>query len=252
MTSNRNIKTFGQQSAGYASARPQYPEALFDWISSQCSHHTLAWDCATGNGQAAQSLAKRFDTVQATDLSAEQIKHCIPASNISYRACPAEATPFDNRTFDLITVAQALHWFDFKRFWDEVRRVAKPGAFFCAWGYGLFEGDAALDNTLGDWVKARLDCFWAEGNRIIMRGYPSEDIKFPFERISAPDFKIEVSWSIEQVISFVETWSAYKIAIENSVLAKELDYRFREARHLFAGQTFDLVMPIDVVAARIE
>lgn len=127
-------KTFSVASAAYASGRPLYPTELFTWIASNCESHRKAWDCATGNGQAALGLAPHFECVEATDISAEQIEHCFPAPNISYSVQPAEQTMFPTSNFDLVAVAQALHWFDFERFWPEVWRTAKPNAFFCAWG----------------------------------------------------------------------------------------------------------------------
>lgn len=251
-TLNPNVATFGQRSDGYANSRPSYPEPLFDWIVSQCKEHHAAWDCATGNGQAARSLATRFDRVCATDLSKEQIAQGFDAPNISYSAAAAEDSGFEDNTFDLVTVAQALHWFDFTRFWAEVRRVAKPGAFFCAWAYVWPEIDSSIANQVLEPIKDLVDPFWAEGNRIIMRGYQPDEIQFPFEPLKAPAFSIEVDWTYEQFVAFIETWSAYKIAVAEPDTGAKIGKIIQAATSRYAGSSFEVSMPIQIVAAAIK
>jgi len=124
------LDLFSEKSDLYAQARPQYPQALFDFLSSCVVHHGSVWDCATGNGQAAVGLAKLFVHVQATDMSEQQIAHALTAENITYSVQSAERTNFADQQFDLITVAQALHWFDFEKFWPEVLRVLNPAECF--------------------------------------------------------------------------------------------------------------------------
>jgi len=132
------LDLFSEKSDLYAQARPQYPQALFDFLSSCVAHHNSVWDCATGNGQAAVGLAKIFSHVQATDMSEQQIAHALAADNITYSVQSAEHTNFADQQFDLITVAQALHWFNFEKFWPEGLRVLKPGGVFSAWAYDWF------------------------------------------------------------------------------------------------------------------
>jgi ubiquinone/menaquinone biosynthesis C-methylase UbiE len=165
--------TFAEAPHLYAAARPFYPPELFDWIASQCEERDVAWDCATGNGQAAVALSRRFRTVQASDVSPEQLSARFSAPNIVYSTQPAEETSFGSGTFDLVSVAQALHWFDFRRFWPEVRRVAKQGAFFCAWGYAWFAYPEEVETELILPVKRLLEPFWAAENRILWKGYPN-------------------------------------------------------------------------------
>ena len=134
MAAETPLNTFAEGSDVYALARPFYPAELFEWIAEQSPALDSVWDCATGNGQAALGLAAHFAAVEASDIAASQIGHGLASPSIRYSAQPAEATGFAEASFDAVTVAQALHWFDLPRFWAEVRRVAKPGAFFCAWG----------------------------------------------------------------------------------------------------------------------
>lgn len=250
-TPNANVQSFGMRSSGYARHRPTYPAELFDWILSNCPNRQRAWDCATGNGQAAISLAKHFAQVDATDLSAEQVAEGFRAENLTYKAAPAENSGFDDNSFDLITVAQAVHWFDYELFWPEVRRVARNGAFFCAWGYGFIEGDQVINAAVIDPALEMFDLFWARGNRIIMAGYQTADINFPFERLDAPELAIEVEWTVEDLVNFFHTWSAYKLMQEQN-LGAEVDSLFEGAKAGLADQTFALRMPISIAAGHID
>ncbi len=252
MSKNKeNIQSFAQQSSGYAANRPTYPNTLFTWINDQCANHNTAWDCATGNGQAAQAIAPYFDTVHATDISAEQVAHGLNADNVRYRAAPAEDSGFRDSVFDLVTVAQALHWFDHPRFWKEVKRVAKTNAFFCAWAYVWPNIDDMVRDQFIDPIKEMVDPYWAEGNRIVMRGYQPDELKLPFEPIAAPAFEISLTWRFEQLLGFVETWSAYKIA-EEKPIAGDIQAVITKAKSAFSGQSFDVSMPIHVLAAHIR
>jgi ubiquinone/menaquinone biosynthesis C-methylase UbiE len=158
--------TFALKSDEYVLARPRYPRALIEWLVVRAPGHGRAWDCATGNGQAAIDLAPYFAEVQATDVCAEQISQGLSVPNVHYSVRPAESTCFADRSFDLITVAQALHWFDFARFWVEVRRVARPGALFAAWGYAWFDCDSDVHAELVMPLRTLIDPFWAANNRL--------------------------------------------------------------------------------------
>lgn len=244
--------TFSRDSSAYARDRPVYPTALFDWMVSHCRARSAAWDCATGNGQAASRLAERFERVEATDISREQIGAGFRAGNVVYSVQPAERTCFADASFDLITVAQALHWFDFGSFWPEVRRVSKPGAFFCAWGYAWFEGDQMLQERFLDPMAALLAPYWATNNRILWHGYRSEEIAFPFERIAAPPFSIMLDWDIAAVIRFVQTWSAYKRALLDPERAAHIERLERNAIEGFAARgTMALALPLAIAAGTV-
>lgn len=245
--------TFSQQSDQYAQARPRYPRALFAWLSAQSNGHDAAWDVATGNGQAAVDLAPHFRQVQATDISNEQVGQGLPAANVTYSALPAEQTPFAPASFDLITVAQALHWFDYARFWPEVRRVAKPGALFCAWGYAWFDCDGEVADNLVLPLRELVAPYWAPNNRILWDGYRDDDIAFPFRRITTPPWQIQELWHLGQLIGYMQTWSAYKKAALDPATAAKLERLLDDARARLPQQTpLRLTMPLAVVAGRIE
>lgn len=245
-------QTFSVDSGGYARNRPLYPAALFAWIAAACRERGAAWDCATGNGQAALGLAGYFERVEASDVSVEQLAEGFSAPNVRYSAQAAERTDFPDGAFDLVAVAQALHWFDLDRFWPEVRRVAKPGAFFCAWGYSWFRCEVALREGFVDPLAALLEPYWAPNNRLLWDGYPSEDIRFPFERVAAPDFAIEAGWDIAEVVGNIRTWSAHKRALADPGPAAAIARLEADALARFADRgRMAIAMPLIVAAGPI-
>ena len=204
-----NAQTFSQSSDQYARHRPQYPVELFAWLSDICVGHDSAWDCATGNGQAAVSLANHFSRVEATDISEEQIRHHIVHQKVTYRICPAERTPFEDLSFDLITVATAFHWLDQAQFFREADRVLKPGGVLAVWAYGFFTVEPGIDRLIAAELYEPIDPFWAEGNRQMFHGY--RDVAFPFEELrDLPAFRMKMEWDLEQLTAFLRTWSAVK------------------------------------------
>src|SRR5690349_22780054 len=126
---------FSEKSAGYARSRPTYPEELFRLLAEHAPGRDRAWDCATGNVQAALGPARHFRHVEATDASAEQIANAIAAPGVTYSVQPAEKTTFADASFDAVCVAQAVHWFDADRFNAEARRVLKPGGVILVTAY---------------------------------------------------------------------------------------------------------------------
>lgn len=197
---------FSIQSALYAQFRPTYPAALYDYILSLVKEKDLAWDCATGNGQVARELAKHFKQVYATDISESQLKNAPQQPNITYQVAPAEKTNFKNQSFDLITVAQAIHWFDFDGFYQEVNRTLKPSGLLAVIGYGLMYINPAIDALVHKLYEDILGLFWDEERRYITEDY--QTIPFPFHEIEAPKFTIKTQWSFEQLVGYLNTWSA--------------------------------------------
>lgn len=203
-----NARTFSQSSDEYARHRPQYPDGLFAYLGDISPGHDSAWDCATGNGQAAVSLARYFTRVEATDISAEQIGHAHVHARVRYSVSSAEQAPFVDESFDLITVATAVHWFDRVKFHREADRVLKPGGILAVWTYGLFTVGAEIDSVVAREFMNPIDRFWAEGNRMVMNGY--RDLTLPFEEIRPPPFSMHVEWTLRQLAAFLRTWSAVK------------------------------------------
>jgi len=197
---------FSGHAAVYASFRPGYPPALFDFVTSLTPGRSLAWDCATGNGQAALGLADRFERVIATDASAAQLAQATPHPKVDYRQAPAEQSGLADRSVDLLTVATALHWFDFDRFYAEAERVLAPGGALAAWAYNLPRVTpeiSALIDRLGHGI---VKTYWPPERRWVDDDY--RDLPFPFERVQAPELWIEERWGLDRLLDYFGTWSA--------------------------------------------
>lgn len=209
METNATFKDhFSGRSADYTRYRPGYPPAMFAWLAGQTETHDLAWDCGCGNGQAAIGLVSLYRRVVATDPSRSQIGNAVPHDRIDYVVAPAEESGLDPASFDLITVAQALHWFEFDRFYAEVRRVAKPGGVLAAISYGEVRVEGAPDPVVSRFYHDLTGPYWPPERRYVDERYAT--IPFPFAEIEAPQFVMEVAWNLEQLAGYLKTWSAVK------------------------------------------
>jgi SAM-dependent methyltransferase len=202
---------FSPAAAAYARYRPRYPESLFGWLSSQAPKRERAWDCATGSGQAAVGLAAHFAQVVATDPSAAQLAHAERNERIGYAAMTAERSAIASRSVDVLTVAQALHWFDRDAFYAEVRRVLRPGGLIAVWSYALGAfGEPALDAALRRFYSETVGPYWPAERAIIDAGF--ERLEFPFEELHPPEVAMEAAWSFEHFAGYLSTWSAVQRA----------------------------------------
>lgn len=197
---------FSAHAADYAAARPGYPPELFAWIASATPDLGTAWDCATGNGQAARGLAGYFERVFATDASAEQIARARPDPRIDYRVAPAESPGLAPKSVAAVTVAQAIHWFEHERFFPAVRRALRPNGLVAVWCYGLFSIDPALDELFESFYEGPVGAFWPPERRLIDERYAT--LEFPFEELDAPEFRMRHRWSLARVLAYLRTWSA--------------------------------------------
>ncbi len=201
---------FASVTKGYAAHRPGYPPGLFNWLANIAPEKKLAWDCATGTGQAAVSLAGLFEHVWATDASHAQISGATPYPNITYQTAPAHASGMPDASADLVTVAQALHWFDLDSFYNEVRRVLKPEGVLAVWTYGVFktDGDGSdhIQELLDSFYCDTVGPFWPSERRHVEDGYTN--LSFPFSQLSPPDLSMSVDWSLSDLCGYLRSWSA--------------------------------------------
>ena len=179
---------------------------MYAFLFSCVSQKDAAWDCGTGNGQVAVELAAEFTRVCATDISTAQLQQAARKDNISYRCTRSENTGFPEHTFDLITVAQAIHWFDFDAFYQEVRRVGKPAGVVAVWGYGLTKISSHIDALVLEFYTDILGKYWDAERRHIDEAYAS--VPFPFRRLEAPEFAMNVEWTVDHFIGYLTSWSA--------------------------------------------
>lgn len=197
---------FSGVAAGYARYRPDYPAELFDWLAGVAPRRELALDCACGSGQATRPLALRFARVVATDASLQQLTGAEPIEDVLFAVAAAEAAPVAAATVDLVTVGQALHWFDLDAFCGEVRRVLVPGGIVAAWTYGLPRADdSEIEGIVRDFITGTLGPWWPPEIAHVLDGYAS--LALPFAEIETPSFDMTASWTLPRFLDFVRTWS---------------------------------------------
>lgn len=204
---------FSTNSDNYALFRPTYPKEIFTFINELDIPKNKVWDCGTGTGQVASVLSEIFERVEATDISQSQLENAIQKENIFYTKEPAEKTHFLDSYFDLVVVAQAIHWFQFDLFYKEVKRVSKKHSKIFVIGYGIFETEEPLNQCLLDFYRGPIHEYWDPERKYIDQMY--ETIPFPFEIMEVPKFTIEVNWNFEQLLGYLNTWSAVKHYIKD-------------------------------------
>jgi SAM-dependent methyltransferase len=210
----------------YAAYRPTYPAALMQFLADCCEERRMAWDCATGNGQTARALTPYFRRIIATDASAAQIEAAIAHPRIEYRVAAAESSGLPAQSLDLITVSQALHWFDIERFFDEALRVLVPGGVLSAWSYEMCSVAPAVDVLIRA-LYQEIDAWWPPERRLVEARYSG--IELPMPAIAAPAFEMTACWSADAMLGYLRTWSACQRCLrergQDPVLAIERSLR---------------------------
>jgi SAM-dependent methyltransferase len=207
---NRAVDHFSSTSKEYSFSRPIYPDILYKFLSEITPNKDIAWDCATGNGQAAIGLCKYFKNVIASDASKGQLEYQFSRNNIMYEMYPAEKADIRDNSVDLITVAQAAHWFDLDSFYKEVTRISKSNGVLAIWSYGMHKIDNDIDkiseklNVGGD-ILGR---YWPRETNYVKEDYKT--IPFPFKEFPSQKFEMTVNWNLDDLVCYMQTWSAVK------------------------------------------
>ena len=240
---------FSSQAPRYRAFRPTYPPELYAFLFAQTPGRALAWDCGTGNGQVAAELARKFDRVYATDISSAQLREAPQADNITYALRAAQESGQADGSVDLITVGQALHWFDFEPFFGEVARVLRPGSgLFAAWGYQLLETDVPeLTELMRHFYAAVVGPYWDPERRHIDQAY--RDIPLPLREIDCPEFSIHLSWTPAALEGYLSTWTS----VINYIGARSqnpVEGFMAQARPLMP-ETFGVRFPVFMRAGRV-
>lgn len=234
---------FSAHSDIYAKYRPLYPQELFDFILEQVITKDKALDCGTGNGQAAGVLANFFKEVHATDISERQIANAVQKPNIHYHICSAEQTPFGDNTFDLITCATAVHWFNFERFFAEMKRVGKNNAVFACWAYNVLQTEnQRVNSAINKFYSDKIYTYWDPERRHVDEAY--KNIPLPFSELPTPGFATLLNWDLATLQGYLNTWSAVQHYIrlhgENPI-----DELITEIRSIAgANATLKVIFPI--------
>jgi len=200
------IDNFSALADLYAKFRPVYPDTLYEFLRDRVPATDAAWDCGTGNGQVASHLASFFRHVTATDISRRQLDAAPHLDNITYLECRAEHTPFVDNSFDLITVGQAIHWFDFDTFYAEAKRVARNGALLAAWAYNVCRIDPETDLIINHFYENIVGPYWDKERQYVTDLY--QTIPFPFEEIDTPEFHITTRWTLSHLEGYLSSWSS--------------------------------------------
>jgi SAM-dependent methyltransferase len=238
---------FSSNSPGYAAFRPTYPKELYDFIISNVSTLDAAWDCACGNGQVARDLSEHFKKVYATDHSQSQLVNAFQKENIIYSIAPAEASGFPDRHFDLVTVGQALHWFDIPAFCKEARRVSKPGGIVAAWGYSLLSVNSEINPLLNHFYHDIIGPYWDKERKLVDDQYKT--IEFPFTSIETPSFEFSFEWTLDELAGYLTTWSSVQKYIKTNGVNPVHDF-IENIRPMWHGK-MKVSFPLFVLVGRV-
>ena len=235
----------------YASFRPSYPDELFDWLASVAPQRDFAWDCGAGSGQATAALASRFKQVLGTDISNAQLASAPSLPNVEYRITPAEISGLPEHSADLVTVAQALHWFDLPAFYTEVRRALKPQGVLAAWGYNrLIIDHPELQKIIDYFYLETVGTYWPAEREHVENDYLH--LPFPFDRLLAPRFSLHKEWPREHLLGYLRSWSAVgRFQAANSFDPVDaLEEKIRP--HWPEGKSYWIEWPMFMHAGRVE
>lgn len=235
---------------GYGRYRPGYPDELFDFLAGVAPARGRVWDCGTGAGQSARGSRRRFRRVLATDPSLRQLARAGGSRNgLLFAAARAEAAPLAGGSVDLVTVGQALHWFDLDRFYAEVRRVVRPGGVVAAWSYALFRAGPEVDRVVDRFHDETVARFWPPERRIVDRRYAG--LPFPFARLEVPPLDMRARWDLDQVLGYLDTWSAVN-RYRRATGADPLPLVRRELAAAWGDGARTVRFPLTLLAGRIE
>lgn len=197
---------FSTRSSDYArSAQATRPRA-FRFFVQNCRAFDTASRCPTGNGQIAAALTVRFRRVIGTDISQNQLANALQCPNVEYRLEPAESSSLPENSLDLITVGQAAHWFDFDRFYPEVRRVLRPGGLLALVGYHLLKVDEPTDEIIHHLYRSVLGNYWDAERRYVDAAYAQ--LPFPLTETAFPEMMMTYDWTRAHLLGYLGTWSA--------------------------------------------
>ncbi|MEM6522963.1 MAG: class I SAM-dependent methyltransferase [Bacteroidota bacterium] len=205
---------FSKQAEGYSKFRPSYPQELYEYLIRRCSALDLAWDCGTGNGQVASVLAHRFGQVIATDISQAQLNLARKAENILYQLTAAEESGITSNSVNLITVAQAIHWFDFDAFYKEVVRVAEKDCLLAYWAYDLPRINTKIDRSVVHFHDKVIGPYWD-----LERGYwrkKYKNIQYPLRSFEKKTFTFRESWEFKNLQGYLNSWSGVQHYIDKN------------------------------------
>lgn len=234
----------------YQQFRPEYPMQLYEYILQHCDQLNTALDVGAGTGQATRELAKHFKQVWAIDLSQTQCEQLTTIPGVTSWVACAEAMGAEPQSADLITVAQAAHWFDFEQFYKECRRVLKPNGLLAIWCYGPAILEHPANEVLQTFYSVTLDPYWPPERYWVDQLY--EGMPFPLQTIETPPFNIRYRWSLDQLLGYVATWSASRRYQQRTEIDPIPDLKAKLQQYPFAAEGVNVCWPIGLKLGRFD
>ena len=203
-TASSVTESLFQRGSQYQQFRPTYPTSLFQWLADQSAGNDCALDLGCGSGQASRGLEPWFRQVVGADISHEQLL-AAPASQSHYLVSQAHRLPLADASLDLITVAQAYHWFDQAAFQAEAERTLRHGGVLALISYGVCEVEG-LEAMIRDFHDGPLAPWWPSERAQVVAGYP--DASLPWPALPYPGDTITRDWTACDMLGYLDTWSA--------------------------------------------
>jgi SAM-dependent methyltransferase len=242
---------FSKQASDYAQHRPDYPDLLIEAIVRMVPEpRARAVDVACGSGQATVMLADHFEQVIGVDPSRSQLSNAPVRSNVAYLVGAAEALPFEDRSVDLLTVGQGLHWFDLLPFWREAGRVIRPGGIFAAWTYWLPSINIQIDALLMRYFHDVVGPYWPPERKDVDNGYA--DIAIPFADVHRGVLKepMTATWEVDRFLGFLSSWSGSQ-RYRDETGKEPLDEIAPPLKNAWGSIPRPVAWPITLITARV-
>ena len=230
----------------YKKYRRDYPEKTYDLIHEFCPDVSAkVLDLGCGTGIATNHLALYYDTVVGTDREESMVEAAREGAvaNATFIATSSEKLPFEDSSFDLVTVASAYHWFDYDRAGKEIYRVLKPNGKLCVFWKN---GNGKSKNYLPSFAYENLKKFITD--------IPSANkeklsdaifLRVGFIKVDDEEFDFEDIYSKEEILGYIQSHSTFNLLDE----AQKIEYmKLNEAsvdQHLTGNRyVFDSRMAI--------
>lgn len=201
----------------YLKGRPQYHSFVIGKIKESLGIEkplTFALDVGCGTGFSSVALREISEKVVGIDLSAEMISLAIEKDGVEYIISSAENLPIFNEKFDLITVSQAIHWLDRKKFFAEADRVLKPNSFIVAYD-NYFMGKIVDNPEFEVWFKEKFISKFPTPPRTRKEFLKKSDNPKDFVLVRQEWHENTIELSKQQVIDYLITISNVINAVEN-------------------------------------
>jgi SAM-dependent methyltransferase len=247
---NKSKDLFSGHASMYEKYRPTYPQDLYAFLLTHLNTFDVAWDCATGNGQVAYEIARFFKKVYATDISEKQLSHAQEKDNIIYSIGAAESFSVPNTKFDLITVGQAYHWFDFDAFNNHIYSVLNPNGIIAIWGYRLLTIHDEVDELIFDFYSNTLNGYWEPERNYVDDSY--RNLPFPYNELKCPEFFIHKIWNIDLLKGYLETWSAVRKFIAQNQFNPVVDLVKKIEKTKLLNDPFAITIPVFVRVGKLK